>query len=109
MQRIATPPLDKRLQRRYLMLVQSHMRAAPQLAAGVASIPSISSSFASTQAAWRFLNNERVTLEALAEPLREEGRRATDASHAPFVLLVHDWSKLAFSHSSTREDVIQLT
>jgi hypothetical protein len=109
MQRIATPPLDKRLQRRYLMLVQSHMRAAPELAAGVASIPSISSSFAGTQAAWRFLNNERVTLAALAEPLREAGRRATDASQAPFVLLVHDWSKLSFSHSSTRGDVVQLT
>lgn len=91
------------------MLVQSHMRAAPALAAGVASLPSISSSFAGTQAAWRFLNNERVTLAALAEPLREAGRRAADASQAPFVLLVHDWSKLGFSHSSTKGDVVQLT
>lgn len=109
MQRIAAPPLDKRLQSRYLMLVESHMRVSPKLAAGVASLPSISSSFAVTQAAWRFLNNERVTLSALAEPLREAGRRATDASRAPFVLLVHDWSKLAFRHSSTKEDVLQLT
>ena len=109
MQRIAAPPLDQRLQRRYLMLVQSHMRAAPELAAGVASLPSVSSSFAGAQAAWRFLNNERVTLSALVEPLREAGRRATAASQAPFVLLAHDWSKLAFSHSSTKRDVVQLT
>jgi hypothetical protein len=85
------------------------MRSAPDLAAGVASIPSVSSSFAGTQAAWRFLNNERVTLAALAEPLREAGRKATDASQAPFVLLVHDWSKLSFSHSSTKGDIVQLT
>jgi FG-GAP repeat len=40
MQRIALPPLEQRLQSRYLTLVHAHMHSAPKLAAGVASLPS---------------------------------------------------------------------
>jgi hypothetical protein len=107
MQRIATPPLERRLQRRYLMLVQSHLRSAPELAAGVASLPGAGSSFTATQAAWRFLNNGRVSLPALVEPLREVGRERARRTAAPFVLLVHDWSKVGFD--GVKADVVQLT
>ena len=57
-QGIALPPLEARLQKRYLIMVQSHLRSAPELAAGVASLPSTSAAFAATQATWRFLNNQ---------------------------------------------------
>ena len=99
--------MDRRLQRRYVMLVQSHMHAAQSLAAGVASMPSVASSFAATQAAWRFLNNERVKLSALVEPLRDVGRVRSDSLDAPFVLLAHDWCKLGFS--AGKKDMAQLT
>ena len=54
-----------------------------------------------TQAAWRFLNNKRVSLQALVEPLREAGRlELADEQQAddppPCALLVHDWSKIDF-------------
>lgn len=107
MQRIATPPLELRLQKRYLMLVKSHLHAAPELAAGVASLPSAGSAFAATQAAWRFLNNERVSLPALVEPLREAGCRRAETTDAPFVLLAHDWCKLSFDDD--KEDFVRLT
>jgi len=109
MQRIASPLPDKRLQKRYLTLVEAHMRNVPKLAAGVASLPSISSAFAATQAAWRFFNNERVTLPALVEPLRAVGRGALAATEAPFALLVHDWSKLTFTSADSKRDLVQLT
>jgi hypothetical protein len=109
MQRIAIPPLEPRLQRRYLMLVKSHIHAAPKLAAGVASLPDAASAFAATQAAWRFLNNERVTLPALVEPLRDVGRTRCAASAAKFALLVHDWCKLGFDHPLGKQDLVQLT
>ena len=48
------------------------------MAAGVKSLPSTKTAFAATQAAWRFLNNDRVTLPALVEPLREVGRHPAD-------------------------------
>lgn len=92
-----------------MILVESHLRSVPKLAAGVASLPSAGSAFAATQAAWRFFNNERVALAALVEPLREVGRDAVGDLRAPFVLLVHDWSKLSFGHSNGKKDLVQLT
>jgi Transposase DDE domain len=109
MQRIATPPMDRRLQKRYLILVHSHMRHAPKLAAGIANLPSVSSGFAATQAGWRFLNNARVKLCALVEPLRQEGCERANASGAPFVMLVHDWCKLSYNHPDRKRDLAQLT
>ena len=70
-QEIDLPSLEQLLRKRYLIMVQSHLRSAPQLAAGVASLPGTSQAFAATQATWRFLNNERVGIPDLVEPLRE--------------------------------------
>ena len=81
---------------RFHKLVFSHVRSAPELAAGVASLPDGGKGFAAVQAAWRFLNSDRVTLPAPVEPLREVGRRRAEATTSPFAMLVHDWSKLAY-------------
>src|SRR5262245_60746832 len=108
MQRIALPPMERRLQGRYVMLVQSHLSAAPELAAGVRSLPAISAAFAATQAAWRFFNNERIRLSVLVEPLRNVGRERTANLESDFVMLIHDWSKLTYRHASKR-DRVQLT
>jgi hypothetical protein len=81
------------------------MRSVPSLAAGIASLPSTSSSYAATQAAWRFFNNDRIGLPALVEPLREAARDRVTQVRSPFVLLVHDWSKLACPHANKRDRV----
>src|SRR5262249_472922 len=99
MQAIKLPPLEPRLQRRYHKLVVSHMRAASPLVAGVASLPDQGKAFAATQGAWRFNNNERVTLSALVEPLRACGVERIDQTHASFALLIHDWSKITLSNN----------
>jgi hypothetical protein len=90
------------------MLVDSHLRAVSQLAAGVVSLPSAASAFAATQGAWRFLNNERVTFPALVAPLREAAREQAISAPAEFLLLVHDWCKLSYGHAS-KWDLAQLT
>jgi hypothetical protein len=84
------------------------MRSAPALAAGIGSLPSLHSSFAAIQGAWRFLNNPRVGLPTLVEPLRKAGRLEAHRSPANFVMLVHDWCKLSFEHSGKR-DRVQVT
>jgi hypothetical protein len=109
MQRIELPPLEKRLKARYLMLVQSHLRSAPGLAAGVATLPSAATAFAATQAAWRFLNNARVRLTALVEPLRTVGRERLTATQMPFGMLVHDWSKLTFPTNAGKRDLAKIS
>lgn len=108
MQRIATPELEPRLQRRYQKMVQGHLHSVPKLASGISALPALSSTFAATQAAWRFLNNDRVSLQSLIAPLRQVGvERANAENDAPFVMLVFDWCKLSFSHS--KSDEVQLT
>ncbi|HVX63944.1 MAG TPA: transposase [Pirellulales bacterium] len=96
------------------MLVKAHCRATSSLAAGVGHAANAQDAWAATQAAWRFFKNERVTLEALVEPLREAGRHAlTDEgqrSAAPAcALLVHDWSKVDYGSHTSKRDVTQLT
>jgi hypothetical protein len=90
-------------------LVQSHLHAPQKLAAGIAILPSAGSSFAATQAAWRFLNNLRVTLFALIKPMREAARRQIAESQPAFVILAEDWCKSTFDDASNKSDLAQLT
>jgi len=101
------PQLESRLQKRYFIMVQFHMRSAPELAAGVASLPATSQAFAATQATWRFLNNERIGMPDLVEPLREVGRSRVRELKSRFALLVHDWCKVSFTYG--KRDLTQLT
>jgi len=101
--------MDRRLQTRYFKLVKSHMRTVPSSAAGIKSMPDTSQAFAATQAAWRFLNNERVTMPALGEPLRQAGRESVAESHSDYALVVHDWSMLNFGKHTSKQDRLQRT
>jgi hypothetical protein len=101
--------MDARLQRRYVHLVEGHVNAAQAIAAGVHSLPGTGTSFAATQAVWRFWKNPRVTLPALVEPLRQLGRAGANASASDYALLVHDWSKLDYDGHRSKRDLRQLT
>ena len=100
---------DERLEKRWLILVRSQMKAASPLAAGAGGLPSTAKPFAATQAAWRFYNNDRVTLAELIVPLRDYARERTAESNMPFVLVAHDWSKLSFPGHGFREDLAELS
>lgn len=101
--------MDRRLQRRYVQLVQEHMNSSTRTAAGPSLLPAMGKAASATQAAWRFLNNERVEMAALAEPLRQAGRDAAAESPAEFVLLAHDWCKIDYSKHTAKRDILQLT
>jgi len=45
------------------------MNSSERLSAGLKALPDKISSFASTQAAWRFYRNESISLSVLQEPL----------------------------------------
>ncbi len=106
---IYLPPMERRLQERYIKLVKGHMHHSSRSAAGLTAVLDQAKGFAATQAAWRFLNNPRVTLAALAEPLRQAGRAALDGDKAPVALLIHDWCKLGYGAHRSKRDVVQLT
>ncbi|MGD7036725.1 hypothetical protein EQU24_15025 [Methylotuvimicrobium buryatense] len=50
-------------------MVLEHINSSERLSAGLKALPNKISSFASTQAAWRFYQNESVCLSKLQEPL----------------------------------------
>lgn len=101
--------MDRRLQRRYVKLVKEHMGSSARNAAGPSLLPGEGKAASATQAAWRFFNNERVSIPALAEPLRQAGREAAAESGSKFVLLAHDWSKLDYSGHACKDDLRQLS
>jgi hypothetical protein len=101
------PSDDQRLQRRYLQLVQEHLSPVQAVAAGLRALPGTAQAFASTQAAWRFYANPRVTLPQLAQPLIEAARTAVAQDNRHYALVVHDWSQLLFkAHASKRDRAV---
>lgn len=91
------PKLEPRLQRRYQQLVAERLNTTESVAAGIRALPGIRKAFASTQAAWRFYGNQRITLMQLAEPLIDNGRESLTVTKSTFALIVHDWSHLDYS------------
>jgi Transposase DDE domain len=100
--------LDKRLQKRYQILVTQHLHSLTPLACGIHALPSANTAFAATQAAWRFFRNPRVGLPQLIAPLIQAGQQAVAAGDAPYVLAVHDWSNLHFGHHPSKKDRARL-
>jgi hypothetical protein len=101
--------MDRRLQLRYVKLVKAHMSPSSSTASGPTIAADGLAGASATQAAWRFFNNDRVNLTALAEPLREAGRIGCLQSESEFVLLAHDWSKLDYAKHQSKQDRLQLT
>jgi hypothetical protein len=96
--------LEPRLHRRYLQLVMEHLSPAHQLATGLRSLPRTAQAFASTQAAWRFWRNQRVSLKQLLTPLIAAARQQIPQTCQNFVLCVHDWTVLTYTkHGSKKE------
>ncbi len=90
-------------------MVQSHSAANQALAHGIHAVPDCRGAFATTQAAFRFLNNERVTLRHLSEPLVEAGRQEIQTACDDFVLVAHDWSQLMYPAHSAKADRVALS
>lgn len=97
------------MQRRYGQLVEEHLSPAQHLAAGLRALPGTAKAFASTQAAWRFFENQRVGLRALMQPLIVRSREAVDEECDQFVLVMHDWSQLHYNTHTGKKDRIPLS
>lgn len=96
--------MEKRLEKRYDLLVHSHMQNASKLAAGVKSLLSEDAAFNQTQAAWRFFNNSRCTLQALSVPLLKAAHEFNAAECKSYGLVAHDWSHLSYDSHKAKKD-----
>ena len=102
------PPLEPRLQRRYQHLVKEHAHVSQSVAAGLSALAGLGTSFASTQAAWRFFRNPSVTLTALVQPLLDVARAAVRTQCESYALVMHDWSHLNYNAHTRKTDRVQL-
>jgi Transposase DDE domain len=107
---VPSPPLlEPRLQRRYQKLVQEHLAVTDAVAPGLRALPGAALAFASTQAAWRFYGNERVSLVQLAQPLLAGARTAVAEACDAYALVMHDWSQLHYNGHPSKRDRVPLS
>ncbi|MEW4566217.1 transposase [Bremerella sp. JC770] len=85
-------------------MLSGHLSPAQQLACGLRAPPGDGSTWAAVQAAYRFLNNPRVTLRTLAEPLLDAAHQAVPQQCDRFVLASHDWSLIRFRRHHRKLD-----
>ncbi|WP_132348353.1 hypothetical protein [Photorhabdus luminescens] len=98
--------LDARLNRRYQSLVEQPMTLAPTIK-DIASAQK--STFATTQAVWRFLNNGRISFHQLNQPMIELTRQGITQSPHAYALVVHNRSCLQFASHHHETDWLQMT
>jgi hypothetical protein len=102
---IPLPDLEPRLQLRYSQLVLEHLGCCSPLAPGPRRLL-CSSAAASSQGACRFYDNDRFTLLDLVRPLLLCAARALLDCPCPYVLALHDWSKINYHHHRRKADQI---
>jgi hypothetical protein len=85
-----------------------HLHVAGKLHNGLSSLPGLNDSFASTQAAWRFYVNKRVTLPVLIEPLLEAAQQWRRQAET-IGLVIHDWSSLKYPGHKSKTDQARLS
>jgi len=86
------------------------MHTGETIAAGLRAIPKASTqAFASTQAAWRFYQNEAITLPNLFEPLMSEAHQGLESSSQQYGLVMHDWSRISYKNHDSKDDRLQMT
>jgi hypothetical protein len=71
--------------------------------AGLKALPDKISSFASTQAVWRFYENDKVTLQKLQEPLTAAAHEGISTRCEQYGLCLHDWSRISYKHKNKRD------
>ena len=108
MQKFTLSGVDARLIKRYETMIIEACNSKEKLSAGAKAIPSKTSSFASTQATWRFYDNDEVSLFALQSPLLAAAQYGVDQHCQRYALSIHDWSRLAFKHKN-KSDTYQMS
>ena len=88
--------------------MQQHLSPTQSVAAGLRALPRTNKPFAATQAAWRFYQNERVTLPILAAPIIAQAKELISVYAKRYALVMHDFSDLKFTTHEHKTDRIRL-
>jgi hypothetical protein len=88
-----------------------HLHVSDPLAAGIhaLAVPGLADGFAAVIGAHRFLNNDRVPLPPLGEPLHQVARQWRRQAPDAWGLVVHDWSALKYPGHARKTDQARLS
>lgn len=87
----------------------AHSNNTGSLSAGVKALADSTSTFAHTQAMWRFLGNENVTPQSLSGPLVAACGDALAQCEGDYALCIHDWSRINYGSHTSKKDRLQMT
>lgn len=90
-------------------LVRAHAASSNALASGPHAVPGVNQAFATTQAAYRFFHNPRVSLRALAAPLITFSRQEAANVCQRYVLVAHDWTPLSYVKHTGKKDRVMFS
>lgn len=76
-------------------------------ASGIGKLFDKSKGFAQVQGAWRFFNNENVTIEDLNQPILETGKAEIKNSCNKYLLMMTDWSHIDFKKHYSKEELAE--
>lgn len=85
-------------------MVESHIKTSQELATASQAKLGTASSFAATQAAWRFYAHEKTMLSKLSEPLVSASCEDVAVYCTDYALIVHDWSVLNYWNHDSKSD-----
>jgi hypothetical protein len=101
--------VDPRLNKRYQQMVKESIGVNKSTSSGHKAMLTINKSFASTQAAWRFYKNDKITLEKLGAPLRTAALSGVVNACQKYALCIHDWSRLKYITHKSKQDTYKMT
>ena len=87
-------------------MVKGYMSSQHTATNGLKLLLKDSEQFSQVQAAWRFLNNDNVSTDALFEPIMDALRIGVKKQCSKFVLAMTDWSHIDYKHHDSKKELI---
>ncbi len=86
-------------------MVKSYMSAKQRATNGLKLLLNNTEPFSQVQASWRFLNNDKISTDALFEPIFDTLKIEIDKQCSRFVLAMTDWSHVDYKHHSSKKEL----
>ena len=93
---------------RYEKLVAEHLSPAQRTAAGLRALPANNKPASSTQAAWRFLNDENSTLKQIFSPILAGVQARIQTDCREYVPIACDWCNLHYKSHHGKQGRVAL-
>jgi len=82
------------------------MSAKQRAISGLKLLLNNTESFSQVQASWRFLNNDKVSIDELVNPIFETLKTEIEKQCSRYVLAITDWSHINYRYHNSKKEII---